>query len=377
MSLTICIAANTLYYPEGGGHMWAYLNWALGFKSNGCRVIWLERVKYDTSSGDIRKYIIQLKEKLSPYGLAEDVALCAKNTESLPEEKLCNCIDIDTAASISDLLINQHYNLNREIVKLFRRTALLDIDPGLLQMWCSRGEIHIAPHDFYFTIGETVGQPGAYFPDCGIPWQYTPPCVSLDAWPVTLAPENAPLTTVTHWAMHEWEKYNGELYSNDKRTGYLPFFELPRYSPLPLELAILLGEWDQDERFVLQEYGWRVSDSHTVASSPEKYKSYIQRSYGEFSCVKPSCIRLQNAWISDRSLCYLASGKPVIVQHTGPSRFLPDSAGLLRFKNFDEAIKCIEEAEANYDKHCKLARALAEEYFDAKKVTTSLLERVL
>jgi hypothetical protein len=86
---------------------------------------------------------------------------------------------------------------------------------------------------------------------------------------------------------------------------------------------------------------------------------------------------LQNAWISDRTLCYLASGKPAIIEHTGPSRFLPDDAGLLRFTSFNEAVQCLEAVSTNYAKHCQLGRALVEEYFDAKDVIKRLLERAL
>jgi hypothetical protein len=92
--------------------------------------------------------------------------------------------------------------------------------------------------------------------------------------------------------------------------------------------------------------------------------------------VKPSCVRLQNAWISDRTLCYLASGKPAVVQHTGESRFLPDSEGLFRFRDLEEAARCLEMAAEDYDHHCRLARALEEEHFDARKVVSRLMEKV-
>ena len=109
----------------------------------------------------------------------------------------------------------------------------------------------------------------------------------------------------------------------------------------------------------------------------QDYQRYIQSSRGEFSCAKPSCVRLQNAWVSDRTLCYLASGKPAVVQHTGASRFLPDAAGLFRFSTLDEAAKQLEIVAADYDRQCQLGRALAEEYFDARKVAAQLLEQAL
>src|SRR5207247_10728013 len=134
---------------------------------------------------------------------------------------------------------------------------------------------------------------------------------------------------------------------------------------------------DAEDRMRLEEHGWRVRDSREVTGSPEAYRSYIQRSRGEFSAAKPSCMSFQNAWVSDRTLCYLASGQPAVVQHTGPSRYLPDSAGLFRFRDFEEAVRCLEMVEADYEQQCKLARALAEQYFDARKVLTEVLERAL
>jgi hypothetical protein len=111
-----------------------------------------------------------------------------------------------------------------------------------------------------------------------------------------------------------------------------------------------------------------------VATSPDDYQSYIQNSRGEFSCAKPSCMKFQNAWVSDRSLCYLASGKPVIVQNTGPSEFLPDAEGMFRFNTVDDVLSAIDAMNSDYKKHCLAARELAAVYFDAKKVLASVLD---
>ncbi len=375
--MTICLSVNTLYYPNGGGHMWVYLNWALGFLANGCNVIWLEAVNAHTSPDELVYLVASLKERLEEFELQDDVALWPRNGDENNLKNLAECMDVSTAAEQADILINQWYGMPQNILNKFKRTVLLDIDPGLTQVWLSKGYIHVAPHDVYFTIGETVGKPGAKFPDLGLKWNYTAPCVALDRWPVFNALEKSTYTTVSHWSMDLWEDDNGELYSNDKKVGFLPYLQLPKHVTPRLELALCLAEWEKKEKEDLENFGWYVSDSQTLTSTPEKYQRYIQSSRGEFSCVKPSCIRLQNAWISDRTICYLASGKPAIVEHTGPSRFLPDNAGLLRFRNFDEAVKCIKEVEANYERHSQLARSLAEEYFDAKKVAKSLLERSL
>ena len=377
MNTTICLAANTINYSQGGGHFWVYLNWALGFRSIGCNVIWLELIDSRQPMDGIRENAAILKKKLSGYGFENDLALADINGLKIPEELHSYAMDIEIAATRSDLIINQYYGLPLNILRRFRRSALLDIDPGLLQHWIYHKLINVQKHDVYFTIGETVGRTDALFPDCGIKWEHSLPAVSLRHWPVVRAPTNAPFTTVSHWSMGLYEEEHGDYYRNDKRAGFLPFLELPKKASIPLELAVFLGDDENLERDELHALGWRVKDSNSVASTPRGYQLYIQNSLGEFSCVKPSCVKLQNAWISDRTICYLASGKPAVIEHTGHSRFLPDNAGLLRFKNFDGALKCLDEVLLNYDKHAALARALAEEYFDADKVARALLEKAL
>ena len=234
----------------------------------------------------------------------------------------------------------------------------------------------LPPHDTYFTIGETVGASGARFPDCGLLWQYTPPCVALDVWPVCRAPAGAAYTTISHWFGGEWVLDRGDLYDNDKRTGFLPYLKLPRAVDVRLELALSLGD-DEGERASLEGDNWVVLDAASVAGTPLEYQSYIQGSRGKSTGVKPSCVRLQNAWISDRTLCDPASGKPAVVEHTGPSRFLPDGNGLLRFRSFKEAISRLREAELEYDHHARAARALCEQHFDARRVVGRVLDRAL
>jgi hypothetical protein len=372
MSITVCIApAKTLDYPQGGGHLWAYLNWALGLRALGCKVIWLEVITRPTSADTIRDNVTALKLRLEHYGLVNCLALHSSNNESLPPDATSDCLNIDAAAE-ADLLLELRYDTPSNIVERFRRSALIDLDPGLLQLWISKGQIGPAPHDTYFTIGETVGEPGSRVPHMGLKWIYTPPCVVLDWWPARVATTKAAFTTVAHWYAGGW--LQDEAYLDDKRSGFLPFLDMPLFTGQPLELALDLRPEDEQ---TLKCRGWRLVDAHTVASTPWDYQRYIQDSFGEFSCTKPAYVSLETAWISDRTLCYLASGKPAVVQHTGESRFLPDSAGLFRFRDMKEAAQSIERVVIDYEKQCKLARNLAEEYFDARKVVATVLERAL
>ena len=377
MSAVIWLAANTLDYPEGGGHQWVYLNWALGIRALGCKVIWLEGVDADRPPKDLRALLATLQKRLERYGLTDGVALCSGTDLPLPEAMTAGCRDLAESAD-ADLLLNLSCWNCGGVARRFRRSALVDIDPGLLQLWLSRGALSLERYDIYFTIGETVGQPGALFPDCGVEWHYTPPCVALDQWSAQGCQDGAPFTTVSHWASsREWVWLDDEWHRNDKRTGFLPFLDLPRRTAQPLELALCLAHDEHDERQHLQDIGWRVQHAHQVASTPQDYQRYIQSSRGEFSCAKPSCIRLQNSWISDRTLCYLASGKPAVVQYTGRSRFLPDADGLFRFHDVAGAAESLERVVADYARHCRQAPALAEQYFDAQTVVGRVLERAL
>jgi len=377
MSLTVCMFGNSMYYPEGGGHLWVYMNWALGMRAAGCRVIWLEGVAADTPIEKSVRLLGELKRRLARYGLAEQVALCPwAGGAALPAEVTWGCLSMEEASQ-ADLLLNLCYSISPDIVRRFKRSALIDIDPGLLQIWMANGHIKPASHDVYFTIGETVGLKGGRIPDVGIRWNYTPPCVSLEHWPVHAAASDAPFTTVSHWYGNEWVAYGDELYRNDKRQGFLPYLEVNKLTRQPLELALRFGPGDDIEREMLAGKEWRFRESPVMAATPWEYQRYIQSSRGEFSCCKPSCVRLQNAWISDRTICYLASGKPAIVERTGPSRFLPDAGGLFRFGSPQEAARCLDAAAADYDHQCKLARVLAEEHFDARKLAAEVIAKAI
>jgi hypothetical protein len=371
MNLAVCLSApGTLSYPEGGGHLWVGLNWALGLREVGCRVLWLETAKPHTSEAKLRAGVTALKTRLQPYGLDKCVVLATRSCSLLPSD--LGCLDVDEAADV-DLLISLGTNDLAGIIEQFKRSAFIDIDPGLLQIWANAGQVRLSRYDTYFSIGETVGRPYAGFPDLGLKWNYTPPCVSLSTWSSHGARDDAPFTTLAHWHADAWLQQGPP---ETKRDGFLPFLDLPRHTTFPLELALDLTPADPD-RAVLKERGWRIRDAQAVAGTPWHYQNYIQNSRGEFSCAKPSCMRLQNAWVSDRTLCYLATGKPTIVQHTGASRILPDAAGMFRFHTLDEAAAAIEHVVEDYPHQCRLARELAEEHFDARKVVRRVLEIAL
>jgi hypothetical protein len=322
----------------------------------------------------VRRQTQELKQRLRPYGLADALALCSFTGEPLARGVGEDCLHFDEAAA-ADVLLNQRYGAPAAIVQRFRRSALLDIDPGLLQTWMRRGWLEVQPHDAYFTIGEGLGTPGARSLDLGIAWRKIRPCVALDWWSPAPPEREGAFTTLTHWYAAGGASDSEDAYCDDKRSGFLPYLDLPGRTTQVLELALDLAAEDA-ECENLKRRGWRVQGAASVAATPWDYHRYVQGSRGEFSCAKPSYVRLGTGWLSDRTVCYLASGKPAVVQHTGPSS-LPESAGLFRFRDLDEAAHALETIAENYEREQRRARELAEEFFDAQKVVSAVLASTL
>ena len=376
----VWLGANALSWPEGGGNLWVFLNWALGFRALGCRVVWLEGLDPKVSASELRANLPALEARLDRYGLADMIAVYYRTGEPWKKGATGGSIAIEEAED-ADLLVNMSYELPDALAQLFRRTAVLDIDPGLTQVWMSEGVGPITRHDRYFTTGEGVnGRFGAGGPT----WLHIPPCVALDWWSPAPAADGG-FTTVSNWDNPEWVTYRGHSYPNTKRDGFSPFLDLPALTDESLELALCieadeelhLSEYSQAERDSLKARGWGVVHSYEVASTPWDYQSYIRRSKGEFSAAKPSCAKLQAGWVSDRTICYLASGKPAVIQDSGPTRVLPHGEGVFRFSTVEEAARCLEEVATDYPRQCALARQLAEEHFAPDKTCKVLLERAL
>jgi hypothetical protein len=372
-------------FPDGGGHFWVYMQYVQALRRLGCEVYWLEQFQRSADPARETHVLANFFERMKRFGLEGKTLLYSLEPDQEGGARSfcfvgCTRSEAEAVVGRADLLLNFHYAIDPRLLASARRTALVDIDPGLLQFWMSAGQLAVAPHDRYLTTGETVGTPAARFSDCGLPWIHIRPPVCLDLWPVTDAESDA-FTTVSSWMTTDFLEVteNGKtvLRENTKRVAFFQFLDLPRRTTQPLELALYLVDEDADDRACLEHHGWRVRHSREVAGSPEAYRSYIQQSRGEFSCAKPSCMDFQNAWISDRTLCYLASGKPAVVQHTGPSAYLPNGEGLFRFMNIQEAAGALEAVNADYEWHCRAAREIARSCFDAEQIMTRILNETL
>ena len=365
MTRVLLATVRLLEFMEGAGHFWVYMQYAHALRRLGCEVRLVDSSLWSEQPPDAAR-IKEFEDRMERYGFS-DGAMADVSGEHLRD-----------VLADSDLLLNFNYHLGSEVVSAVRRSALVDIDPGLLQFWISRKFISPAPHDLYFSTGETVGNGSGPIPDCGIDWHRIRPPVCLDLWPYSHDGGAEAFTTVSSWwGERDYVGDAEDFYDNTKRTAFFDFLDLPRHTGQPLELALFLAACDDADRALLEDHGWRVRHSAEVAGTPESYQAYVQGSRGEFSWAKASCARFQNAWISDRTLCYLASGKPAVVQDTGPSSYLPNGEGMFRVSTVAGAAHALAEINSDYARQCRLARQLAEEHFDAETVVTGMLERAL
>jgi hypothetical protein len=342
----VCLSTpNTLLYPQGG-HLWVFVNWALGLRACGCDVTWLDVAPTSMSPGELLSKYAALRAALQPFGL-DQIAVQSWVGDDLP--------DVHSLENFGpfELLIDFRYDLCPRLLQRFKRTALVNIDPGQYEIALANGSYPQPQHHVLFSIGEHAEDR----------FVYTPPCVYLDEWPATPGRSTDPWTTIAHW------------WGTGKHQSFAPFMTLPSRVSARFDLALNLEHPEEQRR--IESFGFHVLDAHRTVASPHDYRRFIQGSAGEFSCASPLYVELQDAWISDRTLCYLASGRPCIVQDTGPSRFLPSSEGLHRFRDLDGAVAAIQSVTTNYDAEAMAARALAEEFFDARTVCASLLERAL
>jgi hypothetical protein len=398
MPTIIVSAYNVAAHPQVGGHFWAYMQYVQGLRQLGCEVYWLERFEGSGDTGADEQMLSIFYRRMEGFGLSGKTLLYSVGSSGLCEYRGISAWQAQQIMARTDLLLNFYYHIPPNLLAAFAKTALVDIDPGLLQHWISQKQLSVAPHHHYFSTGETAGTPGARFPDCGLNWVRIRPLVCLEWWPYRYDPACSCFSTVSGWWAEEWvTDLKTFCFENTKRASFLQFADLPKRTHQPLQLALSMGEgvgqknlpsnaaalcqtdyWgDGQDRERLIKHGWQICLAQEVAGSPQDYQNYIGQSRGEFSCAKPSCMYFQNAWVSDRTLCYLASGKPVVVQHTGPSAYLPSGEGMFRFSSHEEAIQAFATINANYKQHCHSAREIAEAFFDAKPILTRVLNTAL
>lgn len=365
---------------RGGGHWSWFLQYPLGLKDLGHEVLWLELMQSTGHPDSDARIVRDFFELTARYGLDRDCAVMIfdGSLDFQPFERAQvlgkNREDIKDAIRDADLLLNFCCAIRQPLLSTFRRRALLDFDPGHLQICALLWEMNVADHDALLTIGARINAPDCEVPKLGRRWRTFEPCIYLPVWQTAgESALEAPFTSVTHWT---WEllKWRGQTISVSKRTAYLNYVGLPRRVSRPFELAAYIETSDTTgDRQQLEQHGWRLVHPLDVAGSVTDYQNYLHASRAEFMCPKPIHVQMKTGWFSDRSIAYLASGRPVLAEETGFSERIPTGSGLVTFRNMDEAAAGVADIDADYPRHSRAARELAQEIFDSRKLLPALL----
>lgn len=373
-----------------GGVTWDYGQYALALERLGFEVYYLEYTGghvYDSDEGAYGSnwsagvdFLKSSLAELSP-GLADRWHFRTMDDQCFGMDEA----DISQIVAEADIFLNVSGScLLRPEFMASRRKVMIDTDPGWNhfvtykewdEVWGSGpglfGSVGYRAHDFFFTYAEKMGDPDCPLPSLGLDWLPTRPPVVLDRW--SEKPPGDTWTTVMTWDNFRRPiQYQGKTYGT-KELEFPRIEKLPELTSAPLEVAAGGNEAPRDH---WQGLGWRVIDSHSVSRSAEEYRSYIERSRGEFSVAKNVYVDTRCGWFSCRSVCYLASGRPVVIQDTGFSEVIPTGEGVLTFSNVDEARDALDSVEADYPRHQKAAGEIAKEFFDSDRVVGALLDRV-
>lgn len=255
------------------------------------------------------------------------------------------------------------------------RRLMIDTDPVYEQIKYAEADpaarAYLDAHTHFFTYGENVGGPGWIVPLCGIPWKPTRPPVVLEEWPTDAEAPDCFSTIATWENKGKNIAFAGESYVWSKHVNFLRFIDMPQRRRQCFTMAMLPPTPDIEAD--LAGKGWRLVDPRPVSASMESYAQFICGSRGEFTVAKDIYVRPDSGWFSDRSVCYLAAGRPVITMKTGFSRFYPVGEGLFEFADADEAAAAVDAINADYPRHSRAARMMAAEYFGSDAVISRLL----
>jgi hypothetical protein len=255
-----------------------------------------------------------------------------------------------------------------------RRRAFIDVDPGFTQIRIANGDAGlaeaIARAERRFTYGLRCGAPDCLIPTHGGPWHPTRPPVFLPEWPVA-GGQGDGFTTVMRWQGQKEVTFDGITYGQ-RDQEFPAYLELPKRAGARFRLAQMGADPES-----LRRHGWDVLPGEEISKTPESYRRFIQGSRAEFGVPKQGYVKMRGGWFSDRSVCYLASGRPVVVEDTGLADTMPVGQGVLPFRNPDEAARMVRRVEENYESERRAARRLAEEIFTTELVLPPLLEAAM
>lgn len=357
-----------------GGHAWALLNYLLGFRALGHEVLFLDRLDATMAADpeERQRCVNWLASVMEGAGLTGCWSLANGGGEALGVPRR----DAVEWVGEAEILLNvMGFVDDEEVLAAARRRVFLDIDPGFGQMWRELGLSDVfAGHDAFVTVGEKIGKRDCLVPTCGLEWVASPHPIPLDRWP--LAAKGEKMTSVGSWrGPYDPVEFEGRRYG-------LRAHELRKLIALPsrvepeIELALEIDPADGADIEALRADGWSLADPAAVAADPGAYQRYVQDSLGELMVAKEIYVETRSGWFSERSIAYLASGKPVVALDTGFGERYPTGEGLIAFADLDGAQAGIEAVCGDWERHSRAAREIAAEHFEAKKVLGRLLEEV-
>jgi hypothetical protein len=366
-NLKILLAGMVAGNPRQSGASWAVLQYLAGLESLGHEVLLVEPVAPAAlSDGEVSSHFRALP--LAP-GRAALLAQPGRHTLG------ASYSDVLAFAREADLLLNISGMLRDEqLLEPIDVRAFVDLDPGFNQVWQLQGEdMGFDLHTHFVTVGGLVGSAGCPIPTGGRDWIATLPPVALEHWPRDPEPPRRDaFTTVGHWRSYGSIEHAG-IHYGQRAHSLRALIDLPGLVADRFELALGIDAGEAADLAALSAHGWHLIDPARVAHSPAAYRDFVRASKAELCVAKSGYVASRSGWFSDRSACYLASGRPVVAQDTGFGERLPTGEGLLAFANADEAAQAVAEVSADPARHGAAARALAEEHLDARKVLTSLL----
>jgi len=369
------------------GVIWQHIHYLVGLQRLGHDVYYIEdsaRLPYNPETFEVSNefdYAAHLLDRLSrEFQFRNHWAFCArylpKNpTVGLPLKKIRQLYrDADAILNICGA---QEFN---DDLLISDRILYVESDPGVEQIKIDKGVRstinYLRRHRALFTFGENLGKKTFPVPTHGFNWLATRQPVVTDLWKTDrVPPRSAVFTSVANWSTSGLKdiSWRGDKYLWSKSREFLRFISAPKKSGETFELATNIEDANTCAKF--SRNGWRLHCPLQLSVDYWLYRDYIRRSKGEFTVAKDQYIRLRTGWFSDRSACYLAAGRPVIIQETGFTRNYGGKAGLLSFQSLDEIVEAVKTINADYRKHSRAARALAREFFEAKKVLKSILDR--
>jgi hypothetical protein len=378
--LTILLSGMIAAVPGQGGATWAVLQYLLGLRRLGHEVVFVESIPNTSLDPkevplDRTRNADYFRRVMRDFGFHSASAILVAGTRQTVG---MSYDQIRRVAHSTDVLINISGMLtDEELTGNIPCRVYLDLDPAFNQLWHTLHgcEMRFRGHTHFVTIGLAIGRSDCSVPTCGLPWITTRQPVVLSSWPVAQQITRDAMTTVGHWRSYGSIEHGGMFYGQ-KAHSLRQFVSLPKLTTERFMLALAIHLDERNDLAALAANGWHLLDPAQVARTPADYQRFIQGSRAEFGVAKSGYVTSRCGWFSDRSLCYLASGRPVLAQETGFSRFIPVGEGLFAFESTEDVLAAIEEMRANYPRHVHAARAIAEGLFDSDKVLSRLIDRV-